>query len=586
MAVVVCKKSLIAAAFLILIVLVACTSSQVKDKEEDEYAQDDNRVGQQLPNKAKRAEIVDRSGTILVMSKDCLSAYVPAVPGSWVPEVCSILGIKEQVLMDRISSQSGMVCLSSGLTQSMAQKLKSLGIKGLRIYRGYKRQYPYGSLASPVLGLVDSQGMGVKGVESSYNRYLSRACLEEDETLNECSKLRLCLEKGLQFKSEKELVRQMRRLRASSGCLVIMDVVDGQILSLASRPAWNPRRYWEYDLSHLKNQALAADWDPILILPLVNQLMAEKERLQQEAMALKQGPEGAQEQKPETKTQKAPVVWHWTEVKQGLNIWSPWPDEFFDQTRIRPGLLARLYELGFGRPTGIDLPDEELGALPTGLAQDWTQISGLRATPLQILKAFSCLVTGGDMPVPHVVMPPVWKRAEGNGRKGAVSWLDKDLSQNLSNIISHRKRPYLISVATTTDDEESYQVVLLGFWPVKEPRVCFILALDGVNRQPQKVRGTFLGILDLAKQGERLIFDSSRHIAWIGRDRATRHKEWASSGRMPDLRGKPLRQAYRLLKQLGLEVKIQGTGRVKDQFPRPGARLTGIKSCRILCDNN
>ena len=53
-------------------------------------------------------------------------------------------------------------------------------------------------------------------------------------------------------------------------------------------------------------------------------------------------------------------------------------------------------------------------------------------------------------------------------------------------------------------------------------------------------------------------------------------------GVMPDLRGLSLRKSLRLLQGIDVELKIQGTGKVIDQKPRPGTSLKGVKECVLI----
>ena len=62
-------------------------------------------------------------------------------------------------------------------------------------------------------------------------------------------------------------------------------------------------------------------------------------------------------------------------------------------------------------------------------------------------------------------------------------------------------------------------------------------------------------------------------------------KENIVPGLMPDLRGLSLRKSLRLLQGTNVVLKIQGTGRVVDQNPRPGTSLKGIKECVLILVN-
>ncbi len=520
-----------------------------------------------------RRPILDRTGMVLALSEKSLSVYVcSGISGQW-DEVSRILGLDPEEVTKRMSQVNGMVCLSRDVTPAQAKALQGLGLEKVRIFEGHRRSYPYGRLGSPVLGLVDSQGMGVTGVEFTYNSLLSCSLPGFELDRPEVKGLSLCIEKDLQLAVEKELARQMHRLRAKRGCLVFMDISKGDILALASSPCWDPVKYWEYDASYQKNMAVTDLWDPVLLFPVLSrilnaptgQLEASGEKADDKALAA-------------VSTTRQDLDWNWLEVTDTLALWTPWGEEETGLEEDPQRLLSKLYALGLGRPTGVDLPDEQIGGLPTNLPEVWTEIQGLRASPLQILRAFAALVGAGGLVTPHVAMEPFWKGGHsGPEEASALGWLGQDQILSLRKDLSYKRRPYLISVRKRRDGSGGSQVVLLGFWPCKDPKVVYVLALDQAVRSPRKARGTFMGSLRLAAKAKGLV---STSFAREGVDKKRIKKR---AGRMPNLKGLSMRQAYTILSDMGLQVQINGSGRVIDQRPAPGTPIKTFRTGTIIC---
>ncbi len=548
-----------------------CTGTGAQKQDEGNIRQEPEKLSASWTEVA-RLPIFDRTGMVLAMSEKSLSVFVSSArPGPWIADVCQILGLDPYEVSSKLANVSGMVCLSKDATLAQVQSLKHRGIKGLKIYQGYQRRYPYGSMAAPVLGLVDSRGMGVAGVESAYNVFLTRTT-GSAASQKGFEGLVLCIEKDLQIAAEKELARQMHRLRAKKGCLVFMDMSSGDILAMASLPGWNPARYWEYDPSIRRNIAITDSWNPVLLFPVLAKVLDGSER-QHKNLHESGGKTGL------VKT-SGMLKWGWAELSDRISMWSPWAQQDAGVDVNLKKVLGKLYSLGLGRPTGIDLPDEKIGGLPTNLPETWTEIEGLRASPMQMLRAFSVLAGGGPMVVPHLAIKPSGpaKTAGGQGN-GDLKWLETEGVLSFQKELSFRRRPYLISVCQQDDKggKESFQVVLMGFWPCRHPRMAYILGLDQAARDPRKARGTFRHTLRLADRARSLVFFAK------GEKKKNKARFVGKGDRMPDLQGLTMRQAYKILRDLDIQVRIKGTGRVIDQRPAAGASIKNLKFCTIIC---
>ncbi|MBW2164055.1 MAG: hypothetical protein JRF43_06345, partial [Deltaproteobacteria bacterium] len=143
------------------------------------------------------------------------------------------------------------------------------------ILKKYERVYPCGSLASPVLGFVDQDGRGLEGIEYTYDSLLSHANVPQIHAGGQ--ELTLTLGKNIQSSAEKELGRQMKRLKADEGCLVIMSVENGEILALASKPSWDPKRFWELPATNITNYSLQDNVDPMVLAPLLSWMFEQSE---------------------------------------------------------------------------------------------------------------------------------------------------------------------------------------------------------------------------------------------------------------------------------------------------------------------
>ena len=139
----------------------------------------------------KRGDIVDRNGTKIAVSERVynviLDVYVMLSDEDYIEPTIKVLeecfGISEETVRNIIkeSPDSRYEILKKDISYETAQKFAAIeedkkkypDVKGIWLEDDYKRSYPYGSLASDVIGFVGSGNVGAIGVESAYNDILN-----------------------------------------------------------------------------------------------------------------------------------------------------------------------------------------------------------------------------------------------------------------------------------------------------------------------------------------------------------------------------------------------------------------------------
>ena len=520
-----------------------------------------------------RGIILDRTGAIFAISQKTISALarpskLPQVD-DWVPRASEILALDYQAITKMLAEERDVICLKDGISVEQGLKLKDMQLKGIEIRKEYKRVYPCGSLASPVLGFVDHGGRGLEGIEYIYDSFLSHTNVPQIQTGGR--ELALTLEKNIQSSAEKELSRQMRRLKADKGCFVIMSVENGEIFALASKPSWDPERFWELPAMNITNYSLQDNVDLMVLAPLLNWMFEQSELPKSEIQSL------------DEKAHK----WKWEALDKSLVLWSPWTEQDLSLVSY-DGMSRDLLGLGFGQSTGIDLPGEGQGSLSSALlrSQNCFLHRGITASPIQILRAFSVLINGNMLVTPHVALqgPKEFLASESSvkdQRQAKVPWLTEELILRSRKKLAVRGGPSLASIRWNEQSEQistqfPAQVTALGFWPDKSPKVSYIVLLDGVKIDPRERRGTLGRALIVAKQAAQIPLKDEWRMA---KSQETQ-KEFS---RMPNLKGKSVRQALDILQSIGLFTKLKGVGTVIAQKPRPGIPLNGVKVCSITC---
>lgn len=146
--------------------------------------------------------------------------------------------------------------LNIELAEKIREALQKAHIRGVTVQTDLRRSYVVPEMLSHVIGYVDSENVGMGGVEAVYNDYLSgtdglreyrrnargQVLPNEDDRymppmhgLN----LRLTIDMRLQTIVEQELDKGMKHFRAKRGCMIVVDPKTGDILAMVSRPAIN-----------------------------------------------------------------------------------------------------------------------------------------------------------------------------------------------------------------------------------------------------------------------------------------------------------------------------------------------------------
>ena len=120
--------------------------------------------------------------------------------------------------------------LEKKISEENYEKIMQLGDKSLIPEEKILRMYPQKNLFSHVLGQIDDDNNGISGLEKSLN----------EELRNSEDPIRLTLDKDIQFLIRKELIKYQQIFKSKGSAAILMDVNNGNILSLVSLPDFNP----------------------------------------------------------------------------------------------------------------------------------------------------------------------------------------------------------------------------------------------------------------------------------------------------------------------------------------------------------
>ena len=126
--------------------------------------------------KAERGIIYDRNGVVLASNKSVSTISVIhnqiTNPELVIDKLSSILGISEETVRKRVEKYSSIERIKTNVPKETADEIRNLMLDGVMVDEDYKRYYPYGSLASKVIGFTGSDNQGIIGLEVYYDSYL------------------------------------------------------------------------------------------------------------------------------------------------------------------------------------------------------------------------------------------------------------------------------------------------------------------------------------------------------------------------------------------------------------------------------
>lgn len=614
----------------------------------------------------KRGTVYDRNGTPLAVSVEVPSVSVdavemfrgvddrrlPAMLDEASQRIGQALNIEAAQVRDKLARRRRFTWLKRRVTAAEVSAVRSLSdprqprpLFGMQIEGEGRRYFPNRALAGPMLGFVSPDGEGKDGLELQLNDEL-RGHIEEVRGLRDRSgrlffsegiqdeqalaghNVYLSIDQGIQYVAEQELEAAMRTYEAASGSIVVVDPNTGELLALASMPAFNPNDIERSDLAARRNRAITDQFEPgstIKVFTMAAALAAHVTSPTQNIYC-EEGTMAIDN-----------VVIHDTHVSGWLT-----PTQVLAiSSNIGAAKLGlgvgeqRLYEtfqrFGFGERTNLPLPGEVAGVLrPRG--RPWVQVEtaaasfgqGISVSTLQLAMAISAIANRGRLLVPVLVR----KITDGMGNtvnENPATVRREAVSPNVAQMVSEMlvavtegegtgveaavpgfrtagktATAQKIDPATGKYTADRFTASFIGFVPAENPRVAIAVVLDEpgithaggsvaapVFRRVAEMSLRYMGVTpkgstpapiasvgkeqDPARQAYDLFKSQSHPEAAIRPANSAAAPPTTASKQVTDVSGLPAGQALRALLQQGFIPQINGSGRVVRQQPVGGA---------------
>ncbi|MGD9614873.1 MAG: peptidoglycan D,D-transpeptidase FtsI family protein [Alphaproteobacteria bacterium] len=454
------------------------------------------RVRPAAPPPPTRADILDRNGQLLATTLSTPSLYADTrhIPDAReaTRAILSVLPrLNEADIRARLESGKSFVWIKRRMTPTQQYQINRLGIPGLQFLDEERRVYPYGDLASHVVGFCGIDNNGLAGIERAL-----------DDTMKSGSgPLQLSLDARVQFIVHDELSKIINEFSAKGGAGIVMDVNTGEVIAMVSLPDFDPNHPAAVDPKLPPEQARERTFNKITLGVYE---LGSVFKIFNTAMALDAG---VTSMRGGYDASRAIRIGRFTiDDYRGKNRWLSTPEIFMYSSNIGSARMAVdagaerqrnfLGRLGLLGPLSIEL--DEVGKPSYPPVKNWKEIAvmtiayghGISVTPLHMVTAVSAVVNGGILRQPTLRKVPAG--AIPPGERVMAQKTSESMRKLMRLVVQHGTARfaaapgYVVGGKTGTAEKNSggrYQQKKLlssfvGVFPMHDPKYAILVMVD------------------------------------------------------------------------------------------------------------
>ncbi len=590
-------------------------------KQRDEEAERLEKIRQENAQLAEgeKKKSVD---TIVLWDYDSLAA-----------KLADILDLSQDDIRERMNNTNSQYELlakkvDEDTADQIRQLINDLNIEGLDLVATSRRVYPYGSLASHILGFVGAENTGLYGLESRYDQYLQGQSglvvsakdvkgnplpyeYEQYFAAQSGQDVVLTLDANVQYYLEKYVGEMADKYGAENGATgIVMDVKTGGILGMVSYPTYDLNNAFTVQndqfkkdltdtsdqlLKQWRNKALNDTYEPGSTFKILTMSAAMEEGLinmnttytctggihVSDATIHCTGTHGTQTLKEAAAHSCNPAF-----ITFGLQLGN---EKFYEY----------MNDFGLMSGTGIDLDGEATGVFAS--PESFTQLDlacyafgqNFNVTPIALIAAQAACVNGGYLHTPYLVEQIVdsdgsitYQHDNTPVRQVVSEETSAHVRECLEYVVSDgtgrngQVKGYRVGGKTGTADKGQtgdLVVSFVSFAPADDPQVIILVTMD----TPSRSAGTSVsGGSMVAPVNSKIMADI---LPYLGIEPTYSAEELLGADTtVPYVIGSSVEDAKSRVESRGFTCKVVGTGNtITDQTPAGGAVIPG-KSTVIL----
>jgi len=469
-----------------------------------------------------RGDILDRNGNVIAVNETAYNISVIHNQISDEEKVIEVLsgelGIDEEKVRKRVEKVSSIEKIKNNVSKEMGEKILSYNLDGVKVDESSIRYYPNNELFSKVIGFAGSDGQGVVGLETVYDKLLAgtpgkilTTCDGRGVEVEGFEEKRIAPGKGknlittLDVNIQKVCMEKAKEAyeanRADGVSIIAMNPKNGEVYAMVDYPEYDLNDPFEgEDLNSMwRNSCVSDTYEPGSTFKIITASIALEENLvtldesfycpgyivveDRRIRCHKTAGHGSESFVEGIQNSCNPVF-----IDLGLRIGS---DRYYDYFK-KFGLLDK---------TGIDLPGEagtimhekdkigqvELATIAFG--------QSFQITPVQLMTTVSSLINGGTRIVPHIGMA----ESENNGKTVKFEYENQEgicsektsqtMRMLLESVVSEGSgknaavEGYEIGGKTATSQtfprsDNIYIASFLGFYPADDPQIMYLVKIN------------------------------------------------------------------------------------------------------------
>ncbi len=561
--------------------------------------------------------------------------------------LAEILALDYNALYEKLTKNTSYEIIKRKIEKDEADRVRNYihenKVKGIRLDADTKRFYPYGSLASHVIGFTGLDNQGLEGIEMVFDKYLKGSpgrivsaknaagtdmpfkyekLVDPQDGLN----VVLTIDENIQRFAEKHLETALieNKLLKGAACIVL-NPETGEILAMTTKPDYdlnNPfyiqdeqirlaieqlmpeerEKKREEELRKMwRNKAVVDSYEPGSTFKIFTSAMALEEKVvslndrffcggskrvgNYNIRCWKAGGHGSQTFLEGVQNSCNPVF-----IEVGARVGTERFRHYFEG-------------LGFTQKSGIELPGEAMGIFHSPNYFNEVELAtcsfgqSFQITPLQMIAGVGAIANEGKLMWPHLVKQLT--DSDGNVVKEYESQfvrqvISKETSQQLCSILETVVskgtgsgayiKGFRIAGKTGTSEKiprgnGKYIASFVGFAPADDPQVVCLVIMD------EPSAGLYYGG-QIATPVVRNIMDDVLNYLGIEPAYTPEEKETLESA-VPNVVGKSISESKTILAGSNLKYRIEGAGNtVISQMPKAGIKVNQQSTITLYTEEN
>jgi len=349
-----------------------------------------------------RRDIIDRNGVLI--SRNANSGHVAVIPKLVKNKKNFLIKLRlhfPELKINEIEkklSEGKYFYLKKRIDQFEREKFWALGEKGIKFENFQTRMHAHGNLFNhDVVGQVDYDNYGISGIEKYFDKELKNKKLINKP-------LRLTLDTNIQYIISKELNQAIKTFSATGGGALLMNVNNGEILSLVSLPNFNINKRLSVKNKQYTNKITKGVYELgsifktfTIALALENDLVTSKTIIQDIPRSIKCSIHKISDMKEHPKNLSVEEILirssNVGSVILARKIGEQKFKKFIEDSKILKSTDLEIEEVGV--PHKVKWNKCKLETVSYG--------HGIATTPLQAASVYSALVNGGEIIKPSLV---------------------------------------------------------------------------------------------------------------------------------------------------------------------------------------